>query len=59
MYFCQKSLEFQENYIKKLEERLSRDGLEKAEICEIVENVKTEKMSNIPNIEDLEAGELW
>lgn len=60
MYFCQKSLEFQKNYLKKLEERLSRDGLEKGEIDEILTNIKDEKMSNIPTLENIENGEeLW
>lgn len=59
MFFAQKSLEFQENYIKKLEERLARDGFEKGEIEEIIENIKDEKMSNLPSLIDIEEGELW
>lgn len=60
MYFCQKSEEFQKNYIKKLEERLTRDGFNAAEVGEILEGIKDEKMSNIPTLEAIENGyDLW
>lgn len=59
MFFTQKSLEFQENYIKKLEERLARDGFNFEEVKEIIENIKVEKMSNLPTLADIEEGELW
>lgn len=59
MYFCQKSEEFQKNYIKKLSERLARDGYVKEEIDEILTNIKNEKLNNIPTLEQIENGELW
>lgn len=60
MYFCQKTEEFQKNYLTKLNERLARDGYNSAEIVEIVENIKVEKMSNIPTLEAIENGyDLW
>ena len=45
MYFCQKSEKFQESYIKKLKERLARDGFTDSEIDEIVGILKDEKMA--------------
>ena len=60
MYFCQKSEEFQKNYLKKLMERLARDGFDEDEIKEIIENIEFEKMSNIPTLESIEnGGDLW
>lgn len=59
MYFCQKSEEFQKNYIKKLSERLARDGYVKEEIDEILTNIKNEKLNNIPTLEQIENGELF
>lgn len=59
MYFCQKSEEFQKNYLTKLEERLARDGFAKKDIKEILDNIKIEKISNIPTLEQIENGELF
>ena len=60
MYFCQKSEEFQENYLNKLKERLARDGYSKSEIEEIIDGIKDEKVSNIPSLEAIENGyDLW
>ena len=60
MYFCQKSEEFQKGYIKKLKERLARDGYSKGEVEEIIEILKGEKMANIPSLEAIEnGGDLW
>lgn len=60
MYFCQKSEEWKENYLKKLGERLARDGYSKMEIEEIMDILKHEKMANIPSLEAIEGdGDLW
>ena len=60
MYFCQKSDEFQENYINKLKERLARDGFSKSEIEDIIGSIKDEKMTNIPTLEAIENDyDLW
>lgn len=60
MYFCQKEEEWKENYIKKLGERLARDGYSKGEVEEIIEILKGEKMANIPSLEAIEnGGDLW
>lgn len=60
LYFCQKDEKFQENYLKKLEERLARDGFSKSEMEEIMEVLKHEKMANIPSLEAIEGdGDLW
>lgn len=60
MYFCQKSEEWKEKYLKKLEERLARDGYSKMEMEEIMEVLKHEKMANIPSLEAIEGdGDLW
>lgn len=60
MYFCQKEEEWKEKYLKKLEERLARDGYSKMEMEEIMEVLKHEKMANIPSLEAIEGdGDLW
>lgn len=60
MYFCQKSEEWKENYLKKLGERLARDGYKSEEVEEIMEVLKHEKMANIPSLEAIEGdGDLW
>lgn len=60
MYFCQKEEEWKENYIKKLGERLARDGYSKSEMEEIIGILKDEKISNIPSLEAIEnGGDLW
>lgn len=60
MFFCQKSEEFQRDYMEKLVKRLARDGFNEEEIEEIIEQIPYEKMSNIPSLENIiNGGELW
>jgi hypothetical protein len=60
MYFCQKSEEFQKMYLKKLAERMARDGYNSEEIKESLSYIEFEKMSNIPTLENIEnGGDLW